>query len=109
MTQEQVGGVVRTFLAFVAGYIVSKGWVDQETALQVTGAVGVILVAAWSWWQKHIAAKSLAVATLTPSDPVGVREAKAALTPQEITRVTMSPDKPPAAVSATGTLVDKPA
>ena len=48
MTSDQIGGIVRAILAAIAGFFVSKGWVDNTTALTITGAVAAIIVAIWS-------------------------------------------------------------
>jgi hypothetical protein len=48
MTGEQIWGVIRTILAAVAGWAAGKGYVDNETATAVIGALGTIFVAGWS-------------------------------------------------------------
>lgn len=50
MTKDQIGGVVRAILSAVAGYFVGKGVIDADTAATISGAVGTILVTAWSVW-----------------------------------------------------------
>jgi hypothetical protein len=52
MTGEQIWGVIRTILAAVAGWAAGKGYVDNETATAVIGALGTIFVAGWSWASK---------------------------------------------------------
>lgn len=53
MNIEQVWGVVRTVLAATAGAAVVKyGYLDAETTNAVLGAIGVIVVAAWSIFSK---------------------------------------------------------
>lgn len=101
MTSEQIGGLIRTLLGFAAGFAVSKGWLDKEQAPEIIGALVVVGVAVWSWWQKHVAAKTLAVATLAEPSPAAADAAKAVLTPQEITRA-IHPTLPTAVVTATG-------
>ncbi len=51
-TAEQVWGIVRTVLAAIAGWAAGQGYVDNETAMTVIGALGTIFVATWSWWVK---------------------------------------------------------
>lgn len=104
---------IRQALTIIGTLAVSLGVVKSDevtplidNAVIVLGALSVLGSWAWSLWQKHLARKALAVATLTPSDPAGVTAAKAVLTPQELTRV-MATHLPPATVSATGALVDK--
>lgn len=41
-------GIIRTVLAFGAGYLVNKGWLDQSMVEPVIGALIVIGTAAWS-------------------------------------------------------------
>lgn len=48
MTSEQIGGVIRAILTFLAGLAVAKGWVDNATALTIVGALVTIATAAWS-------------------------------------------------------------
>lgn len=52
MTKEMVWGVVRAILAAGGGYIVGMGLVDQDTANQIIGALGVLFAAGWSIWAK---------------------------------------------------------
>jgi hypothetical protein len=53
MNAEQIWGVVRTILAAVAGWAAGKGWIDNETAMAIIGALGTIFIAVWSWWAKR--------------------------------------------------------
>jgi len=48
MTAEQVGGIARTALAFLGGIAVAKGWIDNATMMQLTGAAVPLVVAVWS-------------------------------------------------------------
>ena len=52
MTADQVWGIVRTILAAIAGWAAGQGYVDNETAMTIIGALGSIFVAGWSWWVK---------------------------------------------------------
>ena len=52
MSAEQIWGIVRTILAAVAGWAAAKGYIDNETAMTIIGALGTIFVASWSWWSK---------------------------------------------------------
>lgn len=53
MLTPEIGGVVRTVLAAIAGFVAARGWIDQETAVQIAGAAATILIAAWSIWAKR--------------------------------------------------------
>lgn len=52
MTGEQIWGVVRTILAGVGGYFVSKGVVDGAFVDALVGGIGTIFVAVWSFLSK---------------------------------------------------------
>lgn len=52
MTNEQIGGIVRTMAAAGFGALVARGVIDAETATALAGAVSVIAVAVWSVWSK---------------------------------------------------------
>lgn len=52
MTGEQIWGVVRTILAGVGGYFVSKGVVDGAFVDAIVGGIGTIFVAVWSFVSK---------------------------------------------------------
>lgn len=53
MSAEQIWGIVRTILAAVAGWAAAKGYIDNETAMTIVGAIGTIFVAMWSWRSKQ--------------------------------------------------------
>lgn len=57
MNKVEVYGIVRTILAAVAGFAVSQGYVDSETAMTVAGAVTTIVVAVWSVKAKRVPAE----------------------------------------------------
>lgn len=52
MTGEQIWGVVRTVLAAVGGYFVSKGVVDGAFVDAILGGAGTLFVAIWSFIAK---------------------------------------------------------
>lgn len=49
----QFFGVLRTFLALGAGYLVGKGYFDQGAADQLVAAVLTLLTAGWSIYEKR--------------------------------------------------------
>lgn len=49
MSADQIGGIIRTILAWGAGYIVAKGLLPSEVADAVTSGLVTIIVAVWSW------------------------------------------------------------
>jgi imidazole glycerol phosphate synthase subunit HisF len=50
---SEIGGIVRTLVSALGGYLVAKGVVDSETATTVGGALATIIVAVWSVWSKR--------------------------------------------------------
>jgi hypothetical protein len=53
MTGEQIWGIIRTILAAGGGWLVAKGYVDNETLATVLGSLGTIFIAGWSIWSKR--------------------------------------------------------
>lgn len=53
MKATEIGGVVRTLAAAGLGFLVGKGYIDNQTANDLAGASGVIAVAIWSVWVKR--------------------------------------------------------
>lgn len=52
MSSEQVQGVLRHILTFAAGLAVSKGYIDSETALAISGGIIAAFGVLWSWKSK---------------------------------------------------------
>ena len=50
MNAEQIGGIVRALLAAVSGWAVGHGYLDNNTALAVSGGLVTIATAAWSYY-----------------------------------------------------------
>lgn len=48
ITAQEIWGVIRTILAAIAGWAAGQGYVDNETAMAIIGALGTIFVAVWS-------------------------------------------------------------
>ena len=53
MTLSEIAGIVRTLAAGGFGLLVGMGIIDEQTAADLVGAVGVIAVAVWSVWSKR--------------------------------------------------------
>jgi hypothetical protein len=49
----EIGGIVRTLVSALGGYLVAKGAIDSETATTVGGSLATIIVAVWSVWSKR--------------------------------------------------------
>tara|TARA_R110000868_G_scaffold230254_2_gene483396 strand:+ start:3728 stop:3898 length:171 start_codon:yes stop_codon:yes gene_type:complete len=54
MTKLELYGVFRTVFAAAGGYVVAKGWIDNETALALAGALATVLTAIWSVRAKRV-------------------------------------------------------
>lgn len=52
MNTEQITSIVRQILLAVGGFVVGKGYVDQETMLQIAGALSVIIGSVWAIWSR---------------------------------------------------------
>lgn len=52
MNTEQIASIVRQILLAVGGFIVGKGWVDNETMVQIAGALSVIVGSIWAIWSR---------------------------------------------------------
>lgn len=53
MNSDQLGGLVRTLVAALAGLAVGFGWfasVTPETWTTVGGIAATVAAAGWSWW-----------------------------------------------------------
>lgn len=53
MSGEEIGGIVRTLLSAVGGYLVGQGIVDAATATSIAGALATLVAAAWSIYAKR--------------------------------------------------------
>ena len=49
-TSDQIGGIVRALLAAASGWAIGKGYIDGTTAATISGAIGTIVIAAWSYY-----------------------------------------------------------
>ena len=57
MNAEQIAGIVRAIAAAGGGYLVGKGFLDEQTAAALSGAVVTLAVAVWSVMSKRPAAR----------------------------------------------------
>jgi hypothetical protein len=53
MTKEQLEGLVRHTLTFVGGVLVLKGYLDESTLMEITGAAVTLAGALWSVFSKN--------------------------------------------------------
>jgi hypothetical protein len=53
MNQDQIFGIIRHVLTTLGGVAVTKGWVDEESALELTGLVMSAIGFVWSFWVKR--------------------------------------------------------
>jgi hypothetical protein len=52
MNSEQIASFVRQILLAVGGFVVGKGWVDNETMIQIAGALSVLIGSVWAFWSR---------------------------------------------------------
>lgn len=52
MTKEQIAGLIRTILAYIAGVATAKGWIDESMVEPIIGAVIALVTAVWSFVAK---------------------------------------------------------
>lgn len=70
MNTEQITSIVRQILLAVGGFVVGKGWVDNETMMQIAGALSVIVGSVWALWtrtKKNIVASAAAKVPVSAS------------------------------------------
>lgn len=48
MNKNEVYGVTRAILAAVGGFVAGQGWIDNETAVSLAGALATLVAAVWS-------------------------------------------------------------
>lgn len=64
-TEQAALGALRNLLSFAAGILVARGVIDEMTALELVGAVMVILPIAWSIWNQYRAEHKTQVREMT--------------------------------------------
>ena len=52
MSNDQAAGILRHIRTFAAGLAVSKGYIDSETALAISGGIIAAFGVLWSWKSK---------------------------------------------------------
>jgi len=52
MNQDQIFGIIRHVLTTLGGVAVTKGWIDEESTLELTGLVMSAVGFVWSFWIK---------------------------------------------------------
>lgn len=82
MTSDQIGGLVRTLLGILGGFILAKGWINAETWAWIVGGAASAAPAIWSWIVNRpasIAASAQAIqgvnVQVTNAAPAGVKAA----------------------------------
>jgi multisubunit Na+/H+ antiporter MnhG subunit len=53
MNKEQILGILRHVLTFLGGLGIAKGWIDENTVLEVVGAVSTLVGVIWSFVNKN--------------------------------------------------------
>lgn len=65
MNSDQIWSLLRNVLVFAGGFVVSKGWIDNETLLAVVGSIGTLFTAGWAIYTHAGATKKQALAVAT--------------------------------------------
>ncbi len=84
MSSDQIGGLVRTLLGVVGGFILAKGYISAETWAWIVGGAATAAPAIWSWISDRPAAIAASAQNIqgvnvqvTGSAPAGVATAVA--------------------------------
>jgi len=48
MTSAEFGGIIRSLVSAIGGYLVGRGLIDSEIATALAGAAAPVAVAVWS-------------------------------------------------------------
>lgn len=59
MNQDQIFGIIRHVLTTLGGVAITKGWIDEESAIELTGLVMSIIGFTWSFWIKRKSTPSI--------------------------------------------------
>jgi hypothetical protein len=49
MNQEQLTSAIRQILLFAGGFVVAKGWIDNETLAVLAGAIATAAASIWAF------------------------------------------------------------
>jgi hypothetical protein len=52
MNSDQIVSIIRQILLAVGGFVVGKGWVDNDTMIQIAGALSVLVGSVWAIWSR---------------------------------------------------------
>jgi hypothetical protein len=74
MNRDQVLSLIRNILMFAGGVAVSRGWIDNETMLEIVGAAATVGTAIWALIFHAGANKADAVAVATGTATVKQEE-----------------------------------
>ena len=81
MNSTQIGGLIRTVLAWVGGYVIAKGWLPSDLVTNIIGLGTVLAVAGWSWYTNSTPVMVAAIAESPDVHKVVVTPALAMATP----------------------------
>lgn len=70
MSSDQIGGLVRTLLGIVGGFILAKGWINAETWAWIVGGAATAVPAIWSFVKNRPAAIAASAQGLVGVDVV---------------------------------------
>lgn len=66
MNKEQIASIVRQILLAVGGFVVGKGWIDNETMITIAGALSVVAGSVWALWSRTDKSIVTSAATKVP-------------------------------------------
>ena len=102
LIQQALGAIIRWFLAWLSGYLVTAGiWKGEDAEKYVAAATLGILALGWSLWQKYKSRSKFLTALMLPpgstENDVKAHIASGAATPTVTTPSDTSPEipKPP--------------
>lgn len=79
MSADQIGGLVRTILGILGGFILAKGWINAETWAWIVGGAASLVPAIWSWVSNRPAAIAASAQNITGVNVVTSPAASAAV------------------------------
>lgn len=63
LSPSQIGGLVRSFMAFLGGIGITLGYFDETQWLEISGAVVTLAVVGWSLYSNTVVSQTKAVAS----------------------------------------------
>lgn len=87
MNFEQVISILRQALLFGGGILVSKGWADNETMVQIAGAISALIAGVWAIYTRRNTGLIASAASLDSVKEIKTTSTTAAITVDKATKV----------------------